>query len=80
MDCTPNKSEASYITTLPSITMRLMQKYDKDKGVVGVDDLERWPIYFAAVGLLSATETVVSIKSSRNVSSSSKVSFPANFQ
>ena len=79
MDCTPNQSEAAYITTLLSITIRLIQKYDKDKGVVSVEDLERWPIDSAAVGFLSATETAVLIKSLRNISSSSKVSFPTNF-
>ncbi|CAG8656354.1 unnamed protein product, partial [Penicillium salamii] len=44
VDCTPDQSEAAYIAALPSITIRLMQKYDKDQGVVGVNDLERWPI------------------------------------
>jgi hypothetical protein len=29
--------------------MRLMQKNGKDQGVVGVNDLERWPIDSAAV-------------------------------
>ncbi|OQD76765.1 hypothetical protein PENANT_c119G02384 [Penicillium antarcticum] len=43
--------------------MRLMQKYDKDEGVVGVTDLERWPIGSAAVDFLSATETAGSIDS-----------------
>ncbi|KAJ5343507.1 uncharacterized protein N7506_003331 [Penicillium brevicompactum] len=66
IDCTPRQSEAAYIAALPSITMRLMQKYDKDQGVVGVNDLERWPIDSAAVGFLSATETAGSIKSLRN--------------
>jgi hypothetical protein len=60
--------------------MRLMQKYDKDQGVVGVNDLERWPIDSAAVGFLSATETAGSIKSLSNVSLSIKVSYSANIQ
>ncbi|KAJ6163795.1 hypothetical protein N7497_003774 [Penicillium chrysogenum] len=63
---TPKQSEIAYIVVLPSIMMRLMQKYDKDQGVVGVNDLERWPIDSAAVGFLSATETAESIKSLRN--------------
>ncbi|CDM29930.1 Protein kinase-like domain [Penicillium roqueforti FM164] len=66
IDCTPKQSEAAYIAALPSITMQLMQKFDKDQGVVGVIDLERWPIDSAAVGFLSATETAGSIKSLRN--------------
>ncbi|KAL2699282.1 hypothetical protein AAEP93_009257 [Penicillium crustosum] len=43
VDCTPDQSEATYIAALPLITMRLMQRCDKDEGVVGVNDLERWP-------------------------------------
>ena len=58
--------------------MRLMQKCDKDEGVVGVNDLERWPIDSAAVGFLSATETAGTIKSLRDVSSPSKLSYFAN--
>ncbi|KAF4772556.1 hypothetical protein HAV15_012181 [Penicillium sp. str.  len=66
VDCTPDQSEAAYIAALPSITIRLMQKYDKDQGVVGVNDLERWPIDSAAVEFLSATETAESIRLLRN--------------
>ncbi|KAJ6093637.1 hypothetical protein N7499_002968 [Penicillium canescens] len=66
VDCTSQQSEAAYIAALPSITMRLMQKYDKDEGVVGVNDLERWPIDSAAVDFLSATETAGSIDFLRN--------------
>ncbi|CDM38392.1 Protein kinase-like domain [Penicillium roqueforti FM164] len=66
IDCTPDQSEAAYVAALPFITMRLMQKYDKDKGIIGVNDLDRWPIDSAAVGFLSATETAGSIKSLRN--------------
>jgi hypothetical protein len=43
--------------------MRLMQKNGKNQGVVGVNDLERWPIDSAAVEFLSATETAESIES-----------------
>jgi hypothetical protein len=57
-----------------------MQKYDKDQGVVGVNDLERWPIDSAAVGFLSATETAGSIKSLRDVSSPGKKKCFANIQ
>ncbi|KAJ5203015.1 hypothetical protein N7449_005094 [Penicillium cf. viridicatum] len=66
IDCTPDQSEAAYIAALPLITMRLIQKCDKDEGVVGVNDLERWLIDSAAVGFLSATETAGTIKSLRN--------------
>ncbi|KAI3188414.1 hypothetical protein CBS147311_10073 [Penicillium roqueforti] len=46
--------------------MQLIQKFDKDQGVIGVINLERWPIDSAAMGFLSATETAGSIKSLRN--------------
>ncbi|OQE63141.1 hypothetical protein PENNAL_c0250G12113 [Penicillium nalgiovense] len=66
IDCTPKQSEIAYIAALPSIMMRLMQKNGKDQGIVGVNDLERWPIDSAAVEFLSATETAESIRSLRN--------------
>ena len=40
---------------LGSIMMELMQKYTKDNGAVGVDDLRRWPSNSDAVGFLLAT-------------------------
>ena len=40
---------------LGSIMMELMQKYTKDNGAVGVDDLRRWPSNSDAVGFLSVT-------------------------
>ncbi|KAJ5346762.1 uncharacterized protein N7506_000015 [Penicillium brevicompactum] len=66
IDYTPKQSKAAYIAALPSITIRLIQKYDKDQDVISVINLERWPIDSAAVGFLSATETAGSIKSLRN--------------
>lgn len=41
--------------------MCLMQKYEKRDGVVGVDDIERWPIGSDAVEFLSATTSAKSI-------------------
>ena len=43
------------IRALGIITMELMQKYAKDDGAIGVDDLERWPSDCNAVGFLSMT-------------------------
>jgi hypothetical protein len=37
------------------IAMELMQKYAKDDGAVGVEDLSRWPSDSDAVGFLSET-------------------------
>lgn len=42
--------------------MVLMQKYEKVDGVVGVDDLDRWPIDSDAFGFLSATSSTGSIE------------------
>ncbi|KAJ5642592.1 hypothetical protein N7490_006592 [Penicillium lividum] len=63
VDCTPGQAEAAYLAALPSITTRLMQKFDKEEGVAGVDDLDRWSVDSDAVRFLSATATTVSIDS-----------------
>lgn len=55
VDCAPSYSEAMYIVALPSTNMRLIQKYNKDEGTVGVDNLKRWPIGSTAVSFLSTT-------------------------
>ncbi|KAJ5798989.1 uncharacterized protein N7503_006494 [Penicillium pulvis] len=54
-------AETVYLAALPSIAMRLMQKYDKEEGVAGVTILCRWPIDLDVVRFLSATAMVVSI-------------------
>lgn len=41
--------------------MELMQGYPKEDGVVGIDDLYRWPSDCNAVGFLSATVTATSL-------------------
>jgi hypothetical protein len=41
--------------------MELMQKYVKADGVVGVDDLRRWPLNSLAVGFLSETTSATSV-------------------
>jgi hypothetical protein len=48
--------------------MELMQKYTKDDGMVGVDDLTRWPVESDAFGFLSAISTTKSITALRKVS------------
>ena len=42
--------------------MELMQTYDKNDGVVGVDDLDRWPVDSDAFGFLSTVSSTVSIE------------------
>ena len=45
---------------LSVITMKLMQKYVKEGGAIGVDDLRRWHSSSDAVGFLSATTSATS--------------------
>ncbi|KAJ5244710.1 hypothetical protein N7489_004806 [Penicillium chrysogenum] len=59
----PEQAQNVYIRTLASITMEIMQKYVKDDGMVGVDDVDRWPVDSDAVGFLSALSTTKSIES-----------------
>lgn len=40
--------------------MELMQKYVKEDGVIGIDDLHRWHPSSDAVGFLSATVSATS--------------------
>ena len=42
--------------------MELMQKYSKDDGVIGVEDLDRWPLGSKAVNFLSETTCTTSPK------------------
>jgi hypothetical protein len=44
-----------------------MQKYEKDKGIIGVDDLERWPVGSDAFEFLSATSSISSLKDLKEV-------------
>lgn len=48
--------------------MELMQKYEKDDGMVGVDDLDRWPVDSNAFGFLLATSTTESLEGLKQVS------------
>ena len=50
--------------------MELMQTYDKHDGVVGVDDLERWPVDSDAFGFLSTVSSTASIEALEQVSHS----------
>lgn len=47
--------------------MELMQKYIKDDGAVGVDNLHRWPSDCDAVTFLSNTTSAVSALELQNV-------------
>ncbi|CAI7616106.1 unnamed protein product [Penicillium palitans] len=63
----PGQAQNVYIKTLASITMEIMQKYVKDDGMVGVDDVDRWPVDSDAFGFLSALSTAKSIESLKEV-------------
>ncbi|KAF8855967.1 kinase-like protein [Acephala macrosclerotiorum] len=45
---------------LSLITMELMQKYVKEDGAIGVDNLDRWPLSSNAVKFLFATTSIAS--------------------
>jgi hypothetical protein len=61
-------TEPRDLRALSSITMELMQKYVKDGGAVGVDDLRRWPSDSKAVGFLSETTSATSVERLMKVS------------
>ena len=47
--------------------MELMQKYCKEDGVIGVEDLDRWPFSSNAVAFLSDTTSALSAKELKQV-------------
>lgn len=55
------------VMALSSIMMELMQKYVKDDGAIGVDNLDRWPSDCDAVAFLSHTTSVMSAHELHNV-------------
>ncbi|KAH7305373.1 kinase-like domain-containing protein [Rhexocercosporidium sp. MPI-PUGE-AT-0058] len=61
-ECCHVKSEGRTrdITAVSLITMELMQKYVKEDGAVGVDNLHHWPSNSDALGFLSATTSAAS--------------------
>ena len=67
VECLPGQAQNVYIKKLASITMEIMQKYVKDDGMVGVDDVDRWPVDSDAFGFLSALSTAKSIDSLKEV-------------
>jgi len=56
------------VKALGFILMELMQKYVKDDGAIGVDDLLRWPSNSNAVGFLSETTSAASVAELMEVS------------
>ena len=56
-----NSIESRYIRALGMTIMELMQGYPREDGVVGVEDLYRWPSDCNAVSFLSMTVTATSL-------------------
>lgn len=67
VECSPGQAQTVYIKKLGSIAMEIMQKYVKGDGMVGVDDLGRWPIDSDSFGFLLALSTTKSIESLKEV-------------
>jgi hypothetical protein len=44
-----------------------MQKYEKENGTIGIDDLERWPVGSNAFEFLSASSSTTSVEELKNV-------------
>lgn len=57
-----------YSKPLEVITMELMQKYEKEDGKTGVDDIERWGCDSHAMEFLSSIGSGVSVETLRKVS------------
>ncbi|KAL4773520.1 hypothetical protein BDW60DRAFT_206326 [Aspergillus nidulans var. acristatus] len=41
--------------------MQLMQSYEMDDGIIGVDSIDRWPLDSQAFGFLEATSSAQSV-------------------
>jgi hypothetical protein len=55
------------VRALSLIMMELMQKYIKDDGAIGVDNLARWPSDCDAVTFLSHTTSAMSARELQSV-------------
>jgi hypothetical protein len=55
------------LASIANITMELLQKYTKDDGAIGIDDLDRWPSNSVAVDFLSRTISASSVESLKTV-------------
>lgn len=63
-----DKSHPSDVRAVGYITMELMQKYAKEDGAIGIDNLNRWPADSEAVKFLSMTTSAASIEQLQKVS------------
>ncbi|KAL4862078.1 hypothetical protein BDV12DRAFT_190663 [Aspergillus spectabilis] len=58
----PNQSPAPILKAIGVIVMRLMQKYEKNDGLLGIDNMDRWPLDSLSVGFLTSVESADSVK------------------
>lgn len=68
--CIPRQTsrvQASDLAPVSRIMMELMQKYAKDDGAVGIDDLERWSACPVAIEFLSAITSASSFEELKKV-------------
>ena len=49
--------------------MQLMQSYEMEDGVIGVDDMKRWPLDSDAFSFLEATSSARSVETLKKVGS-----------
>lgn len=59
-----NKTDLAPVS---KVMMELMQKYTKDDGAVGIDNLDRWQTCPAAIDFLSATISASSFEELKKV-------------
>lgn len=55
------------MNALATIAMELMQNYDKDDGLRGIDDVNRWPVESWPFKFLEATTIAVSVEQLKHV-------------
>lgn len=65
-----NETQIPELGSVGNIMMELLQKYVKDDGKVGIDDLNRWSSDSIPVNFLSATTSSDSIESLMQVCAS----------
>ncbi|KAL4891359.1 hypothetical protein BDV59DRAFT_67935 [Aspergillus ambiguus] len=63
----PGKIQASDLYPVARVLMQLMQKYVKDDGAIGLDNIDRWPADSAALEFLSATTSAGSFEGLKKV-------------
>ncbi|KAL5335652.1 hypothetical protein BJX70DRAFT_312970 [Aspergillus crustosus] len=58
----PEQPQAPLINALVNLMMQLMQSYEMEDGVIGVDDTKRWPLDSDAFSFLEATSSAHSVE------------------